>query len=79
MSEVACFPLNVFLLHKMLCMECITKYNAENDFFETCYDCGRRVYSDEKHVDKYGHVRCKRCESLLKIEDYNTIYSEDDE
>lgn len=64
---------------QMLCMECITKYNVEDDFFETCYDCGRRVYSDEKHVDKYGHVRCKRCESLLKIEDYNTIYSEDDE
>lgn len=63
----------------LLCANCIFQHNAENDFFETCYDCGRRVYSNEKHVDKYGHVRCKRCESLLKIEDYNTIYSEDDE
>lgn len=63
----------------LLCNNCILQHNAENDFFETCYDCGRRIYSNEKHVDKYGHVRCKRCESLLKIEDYNTIYSEDDE
>ena len=63
----------------LLCVNCILQYNVEDDFFETCYDCGRRVYSDEKHVDKYGHVRCKRCENLLKIEDYNTIYSEDDE
>lgn len=63
----------------LLCNNCILQHNAENDFFETCYDCGRRVYSDERRVDKYGHVRCKRCENLLKIEDYNTIYSEDDE
>lgn len=62
-----------------LCDNCMLQHNVIDDFFETCYDCGRRVYSDEKHVDKYGHVRCKRCESLLKIEDYNTIYSEDDE
>ena len=63
----------------LLCDNCRLQYNVIEDFFETCYDCGRRVYSNEKHVDKYGHVRCKRCESLLKIEDYNTIYSEDDE
>ena len=63
----------------LLCNNCIFQHDAENGFFETCYDCGRRVYSNEKHVDKYGHVRCKRCESLLKIEDYNTIFSEDDE
>lgn len=63
----------------LLCDNCICQHNVEDDFFETCYDCGRRVYSNERHVDKYGHVRCKRCESLLKIEDYNTIYSEDDE
>lgn len=63
----------------LLCDNCRLQYNIIDDFFETCYDCGRRVYSNEKHVDKYGHVRCKRCESLLKIEDYNTIYLEVDE
>lgn len=63
---------------KMICSDCIRKYNVEHDFFDTCYDCGRRVYSDDSHVDKYGHIRCKRCYNLTKIEDYNTIYSEDD-
>ena len=63
----------------LLCNRCKNKFNVIDNFFETCYDCGRRVYSDERHVDKSGHVRCKRCYNLMKIEDYNTIYSEDDE
>lgn len=63
----------------LLCDDCILRYNVEDDFFETCYDCGRRVYSDERHVDESGHIRCKRCYNLMKIEDYNSMYMEDED
>lgn len=63
----------------LLCDDCILRYNVEDDFFETCYDCGRRVYSDERHVDESGHIRCKRCYNLMKIEDYNSMCMEDED
>lgn len=63
----------------LLCDDCILRYNVEDNFFETCYDCGRRVYSDERHVDESGHVRCKRCYNLMKIEDYNSMCMEDED
>lgn len=63
----------------LLCGNCISQHNVEDDFFETCYDCGRRVYSDERHVDESGHIRCKRCYNLMKIEDYNSMCMEDED
>lgn len=63
----------------LLCDDCILQHNVEDDFFETCYDCGRRVYSDERHVDESGHIRCKRCYNLMKIEDYNSMCMEDED
>lgn len=63
----------------LLCDNCILQHDVEDDFFETCYDCGRRVYSGERHVDESGHIRCKRCYNLMKIEDYNSMCMEDED
>ena len=55
---------------KLMCDNCVAEYEAEEDFFDTCDECGEAIYNKEDVYVMNGYTYCKKC--------YNKIMSKGD-
>lgn len=55
-----------YISSQMLCTDCREKYNAYDEFYPYCAECGHRIYPSDKAYELNGVPVCKSCYHSLR-------------